>query len=264
MPIPKGAAPHIRSKNSVPRIMWTFVLALLPTLFVFLWIGKFNAFRVLAVSAVSSLLSELVMQKILRKRGSLYDGTALLSSLLYALFMPLALPSWQVAAGASFGIIFGKQIFGGLGQNPFHPAAVGCAFVFITFNSSLPFLTLTGIEAYSLLAAATLGGLILISRKVRWEIPILYLAGFVLFSTGLGEKGNIFDWPLLIAAIFLVTDPPTTPISRQGQQWFSLGAGILSAAYSKFFTPFEGVIYAVLFMNALNPWLDGLFRPRPQ
>lgn len=243
--------------------MWTFILALFPLVLVFLWTEKFDAFRVLAISSASGLLSEMGIQKILRKRVSLYDGSALLASLLFALFIPVHLASWQVALGAAFGMIFGKQIFGGLGQNPFHPAVVGCAFIFAAFAKSLNFgIPLIGVESYSLIIATALGGLILLfSKIIRWEAPLLYLTGYVLFSLALGNPGGNFDWLLLAAAFFLVTDPVTTPLTRMGQQWFALGAGILSAFFSKSFPSFQGAIYAILGMNALNPWFDQLFRP---
>ncbi len=243
--------------------MWTFVLALLPTILVFLWTEKFDAFRVLVISTVSGLLSEFGMQRLLKKRGSLYDGSALLTSLLFALLIPLHLTSWQIALGAAFGMIFGKQIFGGLGQNPFHPAVVGCAFVFVAFAQPFHFETpLLDAKAYSLIAATALGGCGLVfSKIIRWETPLLYFTGFVLFSLALGEQREIFYGPLLVAAFFLATDLVTTPLTRMGQQWFALGAGILSALFSKPFPSSQGVIYAILWMNAFNPWFDQLFRP---
>ena len=262
----QGAGPHIHSKDSIPRIMWTVLLSLVPAVGAAPFVSGFPAFRVLVVASSSAILAEMGAQKILGRRPSVYDGSAFVTALLFALFLPPHLASWKVALGAAFGIIFGKQVFGGLGQNPFNPALVGCAFVFAAFSSSRDFSLDSAATAQSLpLAAGVLGGglFLLLKGRVHWEIPLLYLAGYVLLSlaSGPGEKGNAIFWPLLLAAFFMVTDPVTTPLTRMGEQWFALGAGVLSALFTISSTPFEGITCAILLMNAVNPWLDRQFRP---
>ena len=262
----KSGAPHIRGENSVPRIMWTVVLALVPAVVAFIFVSGFSAFRIFVVSSASALLAEMGIWKLRAKRATLYDGSALLTSILFALFLPADLASWKVALGSAFGIIFGKQVFGGLGQNPFNPALVGCAFVFAAFPASISAFreSLGALHSTSLASAILLGGLaLLLMRLIHWEIPLLYLGGYALFCLALGyEAGEkVLDWPILLGAFFLVTDPVTTPLTRMGEQWFALGAGILSALFAASLNPFQGITYAVLWMNALNPWLDREFRP---
>ncbi len=260
MPTAKSGAPHLRGPHSVPRMIWTVNLALLPVLLAQILVLGFSAFRILAVSSAAGLLAEAALRQLLGKRQTLYDGTALLSSLLFALFVPPALASWKVALGAAFGIIFGKQIFGGLGQNPLNPALAGAAFIYCAFpDSAGSFQNLPGPFASTLLwSAVLLGGILLLfTQIVRWEIPLLYLAGYFLFCLALGgDGGQALEWPVLVSAFFLVTDPVTTPLTRNGQQRFAAAAGILAPFFSKIFGPFQGVAYSVLLMNALNPRFD--------
>jgi len=74
----------------------------------------------------------------LRLRGqtikpSISDGSAVLTAILLAISIPSIAPWWVIVLGVLFAIIFGKQIFGGLGNNPFNPAMLGYAFLLISY-----------------------------------------------------------------------------------------------------------------------------------
>ena len=55
------------------------------------------------------------------------------TSLLYALILPATIPLWQVAIGISFGVVIGKEVFGGTGKNFLNPALVGRAFLYFAY-----------------------------------------------------------------------------------------------------------------------------------
>ena len=61
----------------------------------------------------------------------------LVTSFLYALILPATLPLWQVALGISFGVVIGKEVFGGTGKNVFNPALVGRAFLFFAYPAQI-------------------------------------------------------------------------------------------------------------------------------
>lgn len=61
------------------------------------------------------------------------DGSALLSAILLAISIPSIAPWWIVVLGVAFAIIFGKQLYGGLGNNPFNPAMLGYGFLLISY-----------------------------------------------------------------------------------------------------------------------------------
>lgn len=78
------------------------------------------------LASVSALLAEALVLK-LRKQSvaaTLKDNSALLTGLLLAVSIPLA-PWWMVVLGTVFAVIIAKQLYGGLGQNPFNPAMIG-------------------------------------------------------------------------------------------------------------------------------------------
>jgi electron transport complex protein RnfD len=73
---------------------------------------------------------------VIRKKAilaSIGDGSAILSAILLAIAIPSIAPWWIVVLGVAFAIIFGKQLYGGLGNNPFNPAMLGYAFLLISY-----------------------------------------------------------------------------------------------------------------------------------
>lgn len=64
---------------------------------------------------------------------SISDGSAALTGVLLAISIPSIAPWWVIVVGVSFAIIFGKQLYGGLGNNPFNPAMLGYAFLLISY-----------------------------------------------------------------------------------------------------------------------------------
>lgn len=66
-------------------------------------------------------------------KPAISDGSAALSAILLAISIPSIAPWWIVVVGVAFAIIFGKQLYGGLGNNPFNPAMLGYAFLLISY-----------------------------------------------------------------------------------------------------------------------------------
>jgi electron transport complex protein RnfD len=129
------SAPFTRSDLQIRSIMLTVVLALLPTttwgLFVFGWPALFMFLTTIA----SALAFEAISLKMMGKpvRATLADGSALLTGWLIAMTMPPWSPWWLAATGSFIGIVVGKQVFGGLGQNLFNPAMLARVALLISF-----------------------------------------------------------------------------------------------------------------------------------
>ncbi len=85
---------------------------------------------VLVVSMVTAGAWEAVFLKV---RGGGHRGDFVLIALLFSLSLPPAVPLWQAALGMSFGIVVGKEIFGGTGKNFLHPALAGLAFLYVSY-----------------------------------------------------------------------------------------------------------------------------------
>lgn len=264
--------PHIRAQESVPKKMWITALALLPAAGWAVVSAGFPAFRILVVALASALLTEVLLRKLFRKEPRLGDGSTVIAALLFALLLPPNLPSWVAAAGSVFAIAVGREIFGGLGQNPFNPALVGRAFLLLSFPSWMgvgaglvpalgapapPLLIETG-----LYAVAAGGAVLLLARVIHWEGPFLYFVSVWFFSVVLGGETGMAAGTVLLAGFFLVTDPVTTPLTRAGERAFVLGAGFLTAALGQRLGWAGGITYGILAMNAVTPWIDTWFRPK--
>lgn len=124
-----SASPHIKTKDSCPKIMWSVVGALIPTGIAGIFIFGLSALKVILVSTATAVLTEGVIQKLTHKKITILDGSCFITGLLLAYNLPPRVPWWLPAAGAFFAIAIAKQAFGGLGFNIFNPALVGRAFL---------------------------------------------------------------------------------------------------------------------------------------
>jgi len=127
-------SPHIHSGNSIERLMYDVLLALVPAFLVAVWFFGLGALYVTIVSILSCMLFEWLIQKyLLKQTPTLRDGSAAVTGLLLAFNVPANLPVWILILGAMTAIGVGKMSFGGLGNNPFNPALVGRVFMLISF-----------------------------------------------------------------------------------------------------------------------------------
>ncbi len=125
--------PHVKTEESVPKIMWTVSGALLPAALMSVYYFGLRAVWIITVSIIAAVLSEAVVQKILKKDITVSDGSAFLTGLLLALNVPSSVPLYIPAIGSFVAIVITKQLFGGLGFNVFNPALIGRAFILISF-----------------------------------------------------------------------------------------------------------------------------------
>ncbi len=127
-------SPHIKQGDSVRKIMYTVIFALLPALAWSFIVFGLPAVVITLTSVVSCVLIEWLIQKYLMKvEPTINDGSAILTGILLAMNVPAGLPLWIMIIGAFVAIGVGKMSFGGLGQNPFNPALVGRVFLLISF-----------------------------------------------------------------------------------------------------------------------------------
>lgn len=88
----------------------------------------------LGVACFFGALTEFIFEK---KKNKPITEAVYVSAILYTLTLPVRTPLWIVAVGIIFGIVFGKEVFGGFGRNVFNPALVGRAFVYVSFPKFL-------------------------------------------------------------------------------------------------------------------------------
>lgn len=132
-----SASPHIHDGSSVRTIMRDVLLSLVPcTLAAFYYFGHRSVY-VIGVCVIVAVLTEWLCRLAMRRENTIGDLSAALTGLLLGLILPVGLPLWQAALGSVFAIAVGKQVFGGIGYNPFNPALVGRAFLLISFTAAM-------------------------------------------------------------------------------------------------------------------------------
>ncbi len=128
-----SSSPHVHSTEDVPWIMRQVIYALIPGALVGVYFFGIPALRVIAVAIVSCVVMEALWQKLTASPVTIKDGSAVLTGLLLAMNLPSGAPWWLVVIGSLVAIIIAKQLFGGIGNNPFNPALVGRVFLLISF-----------------------------------------------------------------------------------------------------------------------------------
>ncbi|MFZ9641954.1 MAG: electron transport complex subunit RsxD [Candidatus Methylopumilus sp.] len=128
-------SPYLSNAPSVSVIMLKVMLALVPAIAAYVWVFGAGILVELALASVTALSAEALMLKLRQRpiKPFLMDGSALLTAWLLALSLPPLAPWWLVVVGTLFAIVIAKQLYGGLGYNPFNPAMVGYAVLLISF-----------------------------------------------------------------------------------------------------------------------------------
>ena len=127
-------SPHIHQEQSIPKIMYGVIIAMLPAFLVSIWMFGIGALFVTLLAILSAMFFEYVITKYLLKREpDILDGSAIVTGMLLAFNVPGNLPWWIILIGSFVAIGIGKMSFGGLGNNPFNPALVGRVFLLISF-----------------------------------------------------------------------------------------------------------------------------------
>src|SRR5690554_2461348 len=286
-------SPHIRDKDTTQNIMFSVLVSLLPVLVAAVYFFGLNALRLVVLSSAAAVATEAVFQKLRKKPITVWDGSALVTGMLLGLIVPPTLPSWMVILGAVFAIAIGKQVFGGLGQNPFNPALVGRAILTVSFSTAMtawtrPFDAITaatplaigeagaripdlffGSVAGSLgetsALAILLGGIYLFYRGyLDYRVPVGIFASVIAVSlfTGQDVFFHLLSGSLLFGAVFMATDPVTSPITKAGRWIFGIGIGLIIMLICTWGSYPEGVTYAILLMNAVTPLINRWTRPR--
>lgn len=128
-----SCSPHEHEGSSVRRIMLDVVLATVPAMAVAVATFGWDAVRLLVACVSACVLGEAAARKCMGRDLGISDGSAIVTGILLAFNLPPALPTAMAILGALVAIVVAKQIFGGLGFNPFNPALVGRAFLLISF-----------------------------------------------------------------------------------------------------------------------------------
>lgn len=285
--------PHIHCGRSTTTIMRDVLIALAPATIAGVAIFGLQSLVVLISCVLSCVVFEALFNVLVKKEQTIGDLSAVVTGLLLGLNLPAGVPVWQCVVGSAFAILVVKCLFGGLGCNPVNPAITARVFMLVSFSSvaqaAFPVDATAGATPLADLSAGTavdiktlllgthggaigetcaialiIGFLYLIVRNViSWHIPVSFIGSvFVLSLLVEGDVNKaismVLAGGLLIGAIFMATDYVTSPATPAGKIIFGLGAGLLTFLIRYYGSYPEGVSFAILLMNIVNPYIEKL------
>lgn len=293
--------PHIRSKDTTAHIMQYVVIALLPATAFGVYNFGLHALLVILTTVATTVLTEYLYDKCMKKKNSISDFSAVVTGLLLALNLPPQAPLWLGIIGGIFAIIVVKMLFGGLGQNFMNPALGARCFLIISFTSimtnfdcdaytgatplaviksgegSVELLDMvigriSGTIGETSMIAILIGAVfLLVMGVIDLRVPGSYIISFALFV--LLFSGHGFDMEylvsqlagggLMLGAFFMATDYVTRPITKTGQYIFGIFLGIMTGIFRLFGPSAEGVSYAIILGNLLVPLIERVTKPKP-
>ena len=127
------------NKSSVTLIMYQVILALIPGIGAMVWWFGANVLIQISLAIITALITEALILR-LRQREfikTIFDGSGILTAILLAISIPPIAPWWLIVIGTFFAIVFGKQLYGGLGNNIFNPAMLGFVVLIISFPKQM-------------------------------------------------------------------------------------------------------------------------------
>ena len=294
-----SSSPHVRSKDTTERIMLYVIIALLPTTLFGIYNFGYRALILILVTIASCVASEWIFNKIVHKKQTINDLSAVVTGLLLALNLPATLPWWEAVLGGVFAIVVVKCMFGGLGQNFMNPALGARCFLLIACAANMTNFTIDSYTGATPLAAMRngdpvntmdmligrtagtigetsaiailIGAIFLILMGViDLRIPASYIITFIVFM--LLFSGHGADWTyitaqlcgggLMLGAFFMATDYVTSPITPMGQIIFGICCGIFTGLFRCFGANAEGVSFAIILSNILVPMIEKYTVPR--
>lgn len=284
--------PFVRRTDTTTRVMADVVIALIPCIFMSWLAYGYTPVMVVLVAVGSALAAEFLFSFIYFGRtDSLADGSAVVTGILLAFTVAPFTPLYVVAFGGAMGVIFGKLLWGGLGRNMFNPALVGREFMTICFPAvmasrsiwynaeagnvsgvnffdnaflnELFYKPAGAIGEYSVFFLVAGGLYLLVRRRISWHIPFALCAVFAACALAWsGEPVRFSLGGVLLGAIYMATDMPTSTSTRHGKLWYGAMTGIAAVIFIAHDVRYEYMSYAILLLNAFARPANWVFRPR--
>jgi electron transport complex protein RnfD len=191
-------SPHTSRPNRVDRVMLQVVLALIPGTIALIYYFGWGVLINLALAIASAITFEALVMKLRRRPllPPLLDLSAIVTALLFAIAIPPLLPWWLVVLGMAFAIIMVKQMYGGLGYNPFNPAMAAYVLLLISYP-----IDMTSWLPPNLLAEQTLSLAQILSIKFAGSMPGDLTLDAITMATPLDEIRTKLDMNQMISEI---------------------------------------------------------------
>ena len=305
-------APHVRDSIDLKRVMITVVVALLPCFFMAMWNTGFQANSAMQLTGGSvegwrgallamlgytanpnSMLDNLMLGAAwfipiylvtnivggmweaffsMVRRHEINEGFLVTGSL-FPLICPPTLPLWQVALGISFGVVIGKEIFGGTGKNFLNPALTGRAFLFFAYPAQISgdsvWTAVDGFSGATALSRAAEGGVQAVTTVISWfdafigvipgsmgetsTLACLFGAAVLVF-TGIGAWRIMLSGLIgaaVLSSLFVMVGSGSNPMFDLGPHWHLVLGGLAFGLVFMATDPVSGA------MTEEGQWLYG-------
>ncbi len=196
-----SVSPHIKIDANTQKIMFAVNIALLPAIIASVYIFGLISLRIILISVVTCIATEIVSQLLFKRKITVSDGSAIVTGILLAFNLPVTISWWMVVIGGVVAIFLVKQLFGGLGYNIFNPALASRAVLLASFpaqmtNWTKPVLSFTGFDAVT-----NASPLSIVKLKLAQPLPTymdLFLGNIP------GSLGETCKLALIIGGLFLI------------------------------------------------------------
>lgn len=286
-------SPRVKTASQWNKLMFDMEIALIPAVLFAAYHFGFSAIKVITVSVLACVLSELVYDVCLKRERGITNGTAVVTGLLLGLTLPADVALYVPILGGAFATIIVIKLYGGYGQHFMLPALAARCFMQISFAAPMTTFTVDGVSSATPLAmlqngtmpnltdmaigtvngclgevsaiAILIGFIYLVIRKAAKIVaPVVFLAVFVAFVGIFGGHGfdmnyigaQVLGGGLLFCAAFYASDLVVNPRTVLGQVIYGALLGILTGVFRTMGSTVENVTYAVLVCNILIPLID--------
>lgn len=226
-------SPHLRDRPTIHRIMFAVVAAMVPACIAAVFFFGLAALKVLAICTLSCVVAEEGWNKLMKRSSTWKDGSAILSGILLGMNLNAGAPWWICVLGGFLAMILGKQLYGGLGYNPFNPVLVARVGLLIGFpgimtswdKPELWHMAIDGVTGATPLGLAPgetfvkdmilgnvggclgetsaiallIGGAFLLWKKlIKWEVPLAFIGTvFVITAAAHLVKPDVYHSPFV-------------------------------------------------------------------
>lgn len=267
--------PHIHTGETIRSTMFDVILALTPAALAGVWNFGLRAAVLIVVSVVAAVVTEEVCTRMRGVGSTIGDCSAALTGLFIALVCPVNMPLWMAAAGSAFAIAISKQIYGGVGRNPYNPAMAGRAYLLVAYPAALTtwvaldkvanelWFSLSYASTDAVTAATPLGYLKeTLIKEGRWDDAARFATetmGPAFVGIGPGPGGFGPEWgiagsmgetsalALLVGGLYL--------LAKNHISWHIPGgvlAGMFGTGLLVYGTPFSGTAFTLSFFGLLT------------
>lgn len=271
-----ASSPHIKSNLRVNKIMLDVIIALVPVTAAGIYFNGIQGLFLILSTIIGAMVSEVIFKRLLHKKHSLYDLSAIVTGMILGLILPVNTPLWVAALSSAFAIILVKEIFGGLGQNFMNPAVAAKIFAVISYGNLVVnsgFGSATFMERFlgtaggnlgesSILAIIIGGAYLAVKGVIRVRVPFTIIAASLLFSQFiLGDVAILAgNSSIYLIAFFMANDYASSAITNGGKWVYALIVAIAASVFIGIGENIEGAYYAILLGNVFAPFIDTFFK----